>query len=759
MDQRMPKCAWPEWELQNKIGQGSYGAVYEAERKGGFGVESHAAIKIVSIPPDESMLTAFCAEGLDEVAIQKELNRMAASFSREIQVLYDLRGAAHIVDVEDYAQILRNDGFGWDFFIRMELLKSLPEYLGNRSMGEQAVVKLGIDLCAALEICASKELIHRDIKPGNIFVSQFGDFKLGDFGIARQMDDIRFGGRPEGTPAYMAPEVKQGMAYGASSDLYSLGLVLYWLMNGQRLPFMAAEKMDQGEREQAIRRRLDGEELPAPSQASLQMCDAILCACAYDPAQRFATATEMRKALERVASGETSVAEQGAPQDSMSTPSAEKPAPCEEETAPNRTRRRGLIATVIVVAVAAVGVGAFFGVRQSRNTRYDELVLEQADDRQAGDAEGEEAAYEEAVSLRPAELASYYQHALTLHELPETDGTPGYQACINFIENDILANGEIDLTQSGMSNVYYLYASSLFQTAQSAADAADQAERYAAAVDAYQTLVDMDSDEALYYRDYAIALAYAGDNGEAQNVLNQAETLGLSDANILYTRGELEQMSGNDDAALEDFSQCIEQTEDENLAAHAYLACADIYEARDDLEMERQMLLAARDLDTTKRSQILQNLVQTDSDLADAAERAAKTAGGGATAQKLLGDASMYRQEAIDTLESILELGWVSFTNYNNLIILYEEEGQIDQADAILEEIRPEYATDYRWYKRLAFLEVEKQVASEEPDYSAFLEAYNQAVVLYQTSGKTDDEMGVLDSQYSEIRSAGWLSD
>lgn len=92
------------------------------------------------------------------------------------------------------------------------------------------------------EYCQCQNIIHRDIKPENIFVSRFGEFKLGDFGIARELDRSMSGLSKKGTFSYMAPEMYKGEEYDARVDIYSLGIVLYKLCNHNRLPFYQSAK-------------------------------------------------------------------------------------------------------------------------------------------------------------------------------------------------------------------------------------------------------------------------------------------------------------------------------------------------------------------------------------------------------------------------------------------------------------------------------------------------------------------------------------
>ena len=299
------KQIWPEWQIEGRpLGKGSFGVVYKAVRRD-HGVESYAAIKVISIPTDPSEVDSLRSEGLDMNATRTYLQGIVNDFVSEIQLMESLKGVQNIVSVEDYKVVEKTGEIGWDIYIRMELLTSFNAYICDKKLTEKEVIKLGCDICTALEICAKRNIIHRDIKPENIFINDFGDFKLGDFGIARKLENMTGGLSQKGTFNYMAPEVANGSEYDARVDTYSLGIVLYRLLNGNRLPFLDTEKqlLNPNERRNAVDRRLRGEELPAPCDASPAMADLILRACAYDPNMRFASATEMKQALMSVANG------------------------------------------------------------------------------------------------------------------------------------------------------------------------------------------------------------------------------------------------------------------------------------------------------------------------------------------------------------------------------------------------------------------------------------------------------------------------
>ena len=297
------KQVWHEWKIANRIGGGAYGTVYEAVRKD-YDVESRAAIKIISVPKNQAEIDTLRTEGMTPETSKTYLQGVVNDFVNEIRLMISLEGSPNIVDVKDYRVVEKTDELGWNIFIRMELLTPFHVYTCDRKLSELDVIKLGCDICTALETCAKQNIIHRDIKPGNILVHKNGDFKLGDFGIARKLENMTGGLSQKYTPKYMAPEVAISPNYDSQVDIYSLGIVLYEQLNKGCIPFQAEKQISTpSDIENAIRRRNTGESLPAPCDASPAMADLILRACAYDPNMRFASATEMKQALLSVANG------------------------------------------------------------------------------------------------------------------------------------------------------------------------------------------------------------------------------------------------------------------------------------------------------------------------------------------------------------------------------------------------------------------------------------------------------------------------
>ena len=212
--------------------------------------------------------------------------------------MQELGEDSHIVRILDFEIIDAPDAIvGWYILIRMELLECLENYIKRADITVADVVAVGEDVLTSLEVCEERSIIHRDIKPANLFRNDKGVYKLGDFGIARDMRAGIGSLSHKGTENYMAPEVYLGKNYTSNIDIYSLGIVLYKLLNRNRLPFMDEEKLTAGSIERAFQKRNTGVELTKPVEASDTLYEIIKKMCAYNPDERFQTAFEVKKAL------------------------------------------------------------------------------------------------------------------------------------------------------------------------------------------------------------------------------------------------------------------------------------------------------------------------------------------------------------------------------------------------------------------------------------------------------------------------------
>ena len=301
MDKDVPVSVWPEWKLVEKIGEGSFGKVYKAKRTE-RGRSFYSAIKIISIPGSKGELDSVRSEMNNEQSTREYFRNLVEDCIQEIYTMEHFCGNSHVVSFEDFKVVEYLDEIGWDISIRMEYLTSFMDYCTGKELTEKEVIKLGCDLAMALIYCRKLNIIHRDVKPENIFVSRFGDFKLGDFGIAREQAHTMSNMSKKGTYSYMAPEIYKGEKYDSSIDIYSLGIVLYKLMNQNRLPFLSLDKqlITYRDKETALARRMAGEKMPVPVNASAAFSHIILKACAYEPGKRYRKPEDMLRDLEKL---------------------------------------------------------------------------------------------------------------------------------------------------------------------------------------------------------------------------------------------------------------------------------------------------------------------------------------------------------------------------------------------------------------------------------------------------------------------------
>lgn len=229
------KNVWPEWEIVREIGAGSEGTVYMVKRSGSSDVlENYAAVKIQQLPAEFTQYgyrreTSNLIERMME--IREYPNKIFGTSYRHFMCadyLSQVLNHPNIVQIQDWVKVEEN---GKKYLLlRMELLLPLDEYLGYDTE------KVGTDICSALSVLHKFGIFHLDVKPGNIFVSRDGTFKLGDFGSARNLYDIGKGNFIPGTLHYAAPEILSTRSLrsteqdAARADIFSLGMVLFELL-------------------------------------------------------------------------------------------------------------------------------------------------------------------------------------------------------------------------------------------------------------------------------------------------------------------------------------------------------------------------------------------------------------------------------------------------------------------------------------------------------------------------------------------------
>ena len=785
-----------KWKICRELGQGSYGTVYEIQRED-FGGVYRAALKVITVPQSRTELQSVLDEGMTPPQAKQYFYSVVEDIGRECAIMSRLKGTGNIVSYEDHAVLRHPDGIGWDILIRMELLHPLLPYVYQHPMARRDIIKLGIDICKALELCQRYNIIHRDIKPENIFISDNGDYKLGDFGIARTIERTTSGLSKKGTYSYMAPEVYIGKKYGFSVDTYSLGLVLYRMLNKNRGPFLPQppEAITYDNREQALARRVSGEPLPRPFYGEGRLGEIVLKACAFDPKDRYSSPQQLRQELEaisyeaqdaaliypngdelqidpsRYASGKSSGAAGTAgktnavfsdrPQRTSGTNRTQgvfdasgggSPAPVRKE---KKKAHRGLVWVLVLVAGAAIAAGSLLLLHtrqekqaqlaaaqqaqaqvQEQQNQY-EALMEQGTQLCETDPEQALGCFEQAQALYPEESAPYISYAYALYCAQD------YERCISYIEDEL-----------GLGKAYDIEAQS--QLSEILGAAYFECDDYAAAASFFRLSTAGGDITVNAQRDYAVSLGRLGDIDAADEILSQMYAAGASGDVTDYVQAEIDYAKKEYLDAESGFQAVLNQTQDIALQKRALRSLAEVY--RDCAALVRTGSSPIGN-PATKAVEVLANGIETyglryDSTiwemLALAYFEAYHT------------DPSVpqsYLRKAGECFNRVLELGVTKSYLYSNLYTIYYELQEYDLAEQTLDAYAAQYPKDYEPYafRAMLYITLENRKEQSARDYSAAVEAYETAGQLL----RSDDDATYyqqLQSLIQQLQKEGWIN-
>lgn len=288
------------WQLCEFLGSGSGGktAVYRLVHRENPRMQS--ALKIVSLIEREGKIEALNA--LQRQQYEKAVEQYTCHAENEVNLMYALGGHSNIVGYLDHTVVDWAFGgrFGRDLLIRMDYMTCLRSEMRskeerNEFYSEREICRIGTDICAALVLCHENNILHRDIKPDNIFLGNNHLYKLGDFGVskivAQSADNIT--ASAVGAIGYAPAEQTMGV-YDRRVDVYALGLTLYELANHYCLPFNSSPYPSM----ESVERRLRGDPLPVLTGVSGELDRVIRKACAPRPEDRYSTAEEFLEALQ-----------------------------------------------------------------------------------------------------------------------------------------------------------------------------------------------------------------------------------------------------------------------------------------------------------------------------------------------------------------------------------------------------------------------------------------------------------------------------
>ncbi len=704
------------YEIKEILGTGGGGVVYKAYQKS---VGRYVAIKLI-----------------------KDNIRKSIDIHGEADVLKNLKHT-YIPAVYDF--IIENN----NVYTVMEFVegKTLDEILKEKHrLSQRQVIKYAHQLCEVTQYLHSQNppVIHSDIKPANIMITPKDDICLIDYNISlvltgeqsaigvstgysspeqynvkkrmetcetmldnsndetmytainneyTQSTKALFTKKAGTETLYTQADVKIGadtVSYiDNRSDIYSIGATLYHLAAGIR-PAAAYEEV-----------------IPLDAQKygiSESLAAVINKAMEKNPAKRFKTALQMTSALVNLHKSDSKY----------------KSLVIKQEIS--------IIAVIALMAAALMTV--FLGYRMTGSElegKYDSYIA----DMENKSSEEMTEIYSKAVSAFPQRAEAYEKMIIALYE--EQKYSEVCELADKMEEFEELYIGA-DKTPYSNDKIYYLTGSSYFELGE-----------YRLSSEAFNKASLINTTEAVYWRDYAVSLARCGDAAKAEDILEHAKSVGLSNDSIDYTQGEILYSSGRYAESIDSFQSCISDSKDADLKYRAYIICGSAYEEaykKEAITADRRIKFlsdAVKAVEFEKTMPLYEMLSQAYIDAGEATNN------------------SSYYKDAALTIEKMNSFGWRDYNSDNNLIILYQKTGSLSSAKSIAEEMLDHYGEDYNIYKRLAFVEAEIQNSADadKRNYSEFLNYYNKALQL--CNDDSDMEMLLLDDIYEQLEKGNWL--
>ena len=252
-------------------------------------------LKHIAIPESDTKIQALIITGAvaDEAAANEYFRGLAEDLRSELEFLASQPETSGVDTWRDF-QIEAREGVGFDIYALMARKDSLKGYLQDNAITQLQALNLGLDLCDAMGNLNAAGYAYFDLKPENVFVDARKRFTIGDFGLM-PLDELEYAAVPEEhISEFSAPELSKLIPEPAeTSDQYSLGMLLFYIFNGNRLPF----EDEKTSPKRALEKRMNSDILPSPQYADYELAEIISKACSRDPASRYASFAELKQEL------------------------------------------------------------------------------------------------------------------------------------------------------------------------------------------------------------------------------------------------------------------------------------------------------------------------------------------------------------------------------------------------------------------------------------------------------------------------------